>query len=192
MRETSRATWERANAVAQDDIARIKQVVTDPEVQRQVIEALDAAIVLHQQLKAAEQQTVYLGLKTLGALQIQTRNGPMSIEDACRRRIVERFPQLKNSDIVDDPARVITAVATEDRDYFIREMKIVPIQGGSVSIVEAVDRTTPFNASRTLAYLDLLQATEDLQQSAATGEGGIDAAEGFVLALKEVRRVEER
>jgi len=190
--ERSRQTWERARSVAQEDIAKIREVVTDPEVQRQAIEALDAAIVLRQQWKDAEREMVYSGLKTVGGMTIQTKNGRMTVEDACRQRIVERFPALVGTDVVNDPALVVTAVVTKDREYFVREMKIVPVQGGSVSLVEAIDRTTAFNASKTLAVLDLLEATENLQQAAATGEGGLDAVIDLRVAMQGVQRFEKR
>lgn len=190
--DASRKTWERANAAAQEYLPRIRATISDPEVQRRAIEAIGAGIALHQQLRESERQFVYHSLRATGALRVQTANGTMSLEDAFRRRLVDRFPVLNGSSLADDPAFVLTALVTGDQDYFLREMKIVPTAAGTVSVIEAVDQSTAFGASKTLAYLDLLQATEDLHLAAASGEGAVDAITNLALSVQEVRRIENR
>lgn len=188
----SREMWDRSREAAREYVPRIEAVIRDPEVQRQAIETIGTALALHKQLQDTERQFIYAELKTVGSIQIRTLEGPMTIEDACVRRFVSRFPQLADSDIARDPALVMTAVVMKDRDYFLRDMKIVPTSTGSLSVVEAIDRTTPFGASRTLAYLDVLQATEDMQTAAQSGEGSVEAIKNLVVAVNEVRQIEGR
>jgi len=171
---------------AKEAYSNVANAIRDPEVRQEAMETLGAMMEMRRQMKDAKREATYRGLTMLAAVPIRTEYGEVPLGEMATSRLTSRFPALKETGICDDPAASITALCFRDRDFLMNNVKLIEKGGQKMSITEAIQTSNPFNTSKTIKYLTILEATEEVSQSVTTGEGGLEALESVASAIKAV------
>jgi hypothetical protein len=165
----------------------VMAAVRDPENQRRVLEGLGALHSAHVQFKRMRNDATYASLKLAGRLPVQTRSGRMTLEEVARQHLAEKFPCVRGTPLVEDPAVPLAHLINGDRQYFFDEMPIIESRGHKVSIKDAMVASSPFDTTETMKFLAVYEAADDVAHTIDTGEGTIEAIGSTLTAVEAVR-----
>jgi len=166
--------------------------IRDPEVRREASEAIGAMMEIRRQIKETKREGTYRGLTLLASVPVETRYGQTTMGEMATSRLLERYPSLRETNLCDDPAATMTAVICRDRKYFVNEVRLIKHNGNRVSINEAIKSSSPFDGSKAIQYLAILEAAEDVGHCVSTGEDGLEALGSFATAIEAVNEGEDR
>jgi len=155
----------------------VSRAIRDPENRKKAFETIGTILEVRRQIKEKQKEGTYLVIKGALSLPVRTGSGTSTLGDLAKDRLVQRFPALEGTDIVEDPAAPITALVTSDRAYFLKDMAIVKSGGEHVSVIEAIGRSSSFDTDKAIKCLELMEATESISNAVTTGEGSLDAME---------------
>jgi hypothetical protein len=141
---------------------RIRTSVQDEELSDRLQRAIQTAIEIRDNASESKRQITYAALKSIGRLSVSTPDGPRTLEDLARQRIIEQVPALAGSDVVEEPATVVAALLISDREYFLHKMKIVQVDGRFVSIADALESRTGLDPATTRDLLAVAAAADAL------------------------------
>jgi hypothetical protein len=172
---------------------RIREGVHDAHRLGQFQRAFRTAIEIRDIVSDTKRELTYRTLRSIGAVRVNTPDGPRALEQLARDRIVAQVPGLAGSDLVEDPATVVAALLISDRDYFLHSMKIVQIDGQYISVADALARGSGLDpaVSRELmavvAAADTLSRGDDVLTSLDVLQCGLDRLPPLIQQWQERR-----
>ena len=162
---------------------RFKEAIQNPENREKALIIIGKAMSIRAQIKASTHDATYNTLKTGFSLPIRNENGVTTIGEIAREYLVGKHPGLAGTDIAEDPAAVVAALAC-DKSALLTEIKWFKDGNRSLSVTEALAGSSPFGISGIKKGLALTRASESVSHAAATGEGGLDAMLDTVSAIR--------
>lgn len=152
--------------------------IADPEVRRKAMETFDKGMELRQKFKEAKRNSVSTGIDALADMPI----GGKTFGDIVGERLANEFPSLERSGLIDRDTAI--AVVLSDKPYFLNEVDLVKKGGRRVSVIQAINETSPFDTDKTSKYiniaisLDKLNSAEDVGGAVNGLIGAMDAVSG--------------
>jgi len=151
--------------------------IRDPEVRRKATETLGVINKFCQKYRKAKKDVIYKGVDLFLDISIPTDGGDVTLGELAVARLSEKYPGLESTGMYDDPAAAVAAGISLDAKYFFGEVKLVKMSNGeSLSVTDAIGRSSAFSASDTIKYLEIIEAASDVTYSLSTGE---DMGEAF-------------
>lgn len=139
----------------------ISKRIKDPTTRRRITKSIRMAAEVHARYSAFKKDATYKSVKVAGNLKFPTKNGSTSLFDFSRKHLLKSAPELAGTDLINDPAAVITGLISADRDYFLNELKMIKTANGYVSIT---DKLKSGNAETLLDIINVIDAVDDLSK----------------------------
>jgi len=98
------------------------------------------------------------------SIPVKTELGLTSLGDLATQKLVASVPAVKGTDLVEDPAAVLTALILVDPMAFLMDFELVPDESGPLTIVDAIAKKSASDPATALACLTLVEATRKLQR----------------------------
>ncbi len=152
------------------------QKIRDPETRRQAKEMIGAGLEMRRKFLEAKRNGVETGINALSDFPI----GDRTLGGLIKEKLGDKFPALDDANLLDRDTAI--AAALGDRGFFLREVDFIEKGGRRLSVIDAIGESSPFDAGKTMRYLDVAGALEKLHSTDDVG-GAVD---GLISAMDAV------
>lgn len=164
---TQAASWlERARRwtaeLAKDGGSRVTAAAGQAD--RHASIALGAALEVAAAVEDKKRDLATAAFDRVFALPVKTELGVTSLGDLATATLIAGVPEVRDTDLVEDPAAVLTALILVDPMAFLMDFELVPDESGPLTIVDAIAKKSATDPATALACLTLVEATRKLQR----------------------------
>ena len=180
-KERGRRLYDAARGKYRHVVDKIK----DPEFRQKVGQTIGAVMEARRRIRDAKNRMVGKTFDKLAGMRLPGQS--KTFGEFCSERLREKYPQLAEIGLCDDLAATATAAFTCDIGFLMREVEFIKKDGENMSVMGAIENSSPYDSSGMVKYLKIARATANVSHTMATGEDCVSAATSFLSAIEAVR-----